>query len=463
MLRREHQRQAANQVSVGNSVTSLRLLANLDWSLFFERTSVVEAVLRNDPAGVYARQDFPTKDRYRRTVERIARRCDCNEIEVANRALALARRGQAPEDGGRKTADVSMPGTEPAVSLPPTVEPRNHVGYYLVDAGRTELYREVRYRPRLVHRLLDTILAHPNLVYFGSLTAMTGLLLFVVLLFAATRPGATTPLLLLTALAVLLPVSDLAVGLVHQLLTLVLPPRVLPKLDFKEGIPPDCLTFVVMPTMLLRTESAASLADRLEVHYLSNPDPQLRFALLTDFADAPTEHQPEDDDYLRLALERIKALNERYAAGGPDRFFLCHRRRVWNPAQGCWMGWERKRGKLSEFNRLLRGAKDTSYTVVSGDLGRLPPVRFVITLDADTQLPRETARRLVATLAHPLNRPRFDPRQGRVVAGYGVLQPRVGMSLRAANKSWFARIYTGTAGLDELRTMERTFSSSPAR
>jgi cyclic beta-1,2-glucan synthetase len=430
VLRREHQRQAANQVSVGNSVTSLRLLSNLDWTVFFERTSVVEGALRQDPAGVYARQDFPTKDRYRRTIEQLSRGSGLDEVEVARRVLELARQAPgAPGAGGR-----------------------DHVGFYLVGPGRPELEAEIDYRPRLAERLPRALLAHPEVAYFGALLLTTLLLLAGILAWTADQAGAAPLLLVLAGFAALLPASDLAVGLVHYLLTLVLPPRVLPKLDFKDGIPADCPTFVVMPTLLVRPESGASLAERLEVHYLSNPDPQLRFALLTDFADASTEHRPEDDAYLSKALQCIRTLNERYAAGGPDPFFLFHRKRVWNSAQGCWMGWERKRGKLCEFNRLLRGATDTTYAVQSGDLSRLPRIRFVITLDADTQLPRETAARLVATLAHPLNRPCFDPEQGRVVAGHGVLQPRVSLSLVAATRSPFARILASSAGIDPYTT-----------
>ncbi len=427
VLRRENGRQAANQVSVGNCVTSLRLLGNLDWTVFFERTSAVEALLRTDPAGVYARQDFATRDRYRRAVERLARGSRREEPDTARRALGLAGRG-APGDV------------------------RRHVGYYLVGAGRPELEAALGYRPRLRARVVTALRRHANAVYFGSLLFVAGLLLLGVLAYAWLAGGAAWPALVLAAAAALLPVSELAVGLVHYVLTLLLPPRVLPKMDFRRGLPDDCATFVVMPTMLTGPHSGAELADRLEVHYLSNPDPQLRFALLTDFADAPTETRPEDDGYVRDALERIRALNRRYAEGGPDRFFLCHRRRVWDPVQNCWMGWERKRGKLSEFNRLLRGATDTTFAVVSGDLRRLPRVRFVITLDADTRLPRETARRLVATLAHPLNRPQFDPAQGRVVAGYGVLQPRVSFDLLASARSLFARLLTGSAGLDPYTT-----------
>jgi cyclic beta-1,2-glucan synthetase len=250
------------------------------------------------------------------------------------------------------------------------------------------------------------------------------------------------------ALAVLLPVSDLAVGIVNYLVTLLLPPRVLPKLDFKDGLSADCPTFVVIPSMLLRPESGAILTERLEIHYLSNPDPRLYFGLLTDFADAPAEHMPNDAEYLQEAVARIRALNERYCAGGPDRFFLLHRSRRWNSVMNCWMGWERKRGKLHEFNRLLRGAGDTSFTTIEGDRSKLPVIRFVITLDADTQLPRETARRLVATIAHPLNLPQFDPQKGRVIAGHGVIQPRVSFGLAGATRSLFARICCSSAGLD---------------
>ncbi len=245
---------------------------------------------------------------------------------------------------------------------------------------------------------------------------------------------------LVLAAVVLLPFSEIAVGMVNQVLTLFLPPRVLPKLDVKNGIATEHATFVVIPSMLARPGSAAALLERLELHYLANPDPNLRFALLTDFTDAPQETMPQDEGLVDDAIERARALNRRYGNGGADIFFVFHRRRLWNEAQGCWMGWERKRGKLLEFNRLLRGARDTSYSVLSADPASLPRIRFVITLDADTQMPRDTAGRLVGTLAHPLNRPRFDATPERVVSGYGVLQPRISFHLTAATHSRFAAL-----------------------
>jgi len=455
VLRREHQRQAANQVSVGNCVTSLRFLSALDWTVLFERMSLVEAALHGDPAGIYARQDFATKDRYRQAVEKLTRGSQLDELGVVRRTLELARREVSLNGEPVRAASAEAP--RGAAAADAWVQRRRHVGYYLIGPGRKELAAAISFRPTVKQRFLDTVLEHPNAVYFCSLgLVFAALVAGLAFYLGSTSWGVAAALIL----AALVPLSDLSVGLVHYLLTLLLRPRVLPKMDFKEGIPADCATFVVMPTMLLRPESAKTLTDRLEVHFLSNPDAQLRFALLTDFADSQVEATPEDQEYLRAALDCIKTLNERYplpappgtSAGSTERFFIFHRRRVWNPVQGCWMGWERKRGKLAEFNRLLRGDRNTSFAWTNADLKQMPSVRFVITLDADTELPRETAQRLVGTLAHPLNRPHFDAAQYRVVEGYGVLQPRVTLSLVAAMRSRFSRILTSSAGIDPYTT-----------
>jgi cyclic beta-1,2-glucan synthetase len=423
VVRREQQRLAANQVTIGNCVISLRLLSAIDWNVFFEKTSVVEAVLREDPAGAYPRQDFASRDRYRRELEKLARGSGIAEWDVARRLIRLTAGTHAE---------------------PPT----NHVGYYLLGRGRLALERALGYVPKPADRFRKALLARPPTVYFGTI----GLLLAVILIGIVAATWLSWTSALLVALVALIPAGELAVGLTNYLLTHMLAPRTLPKLDFKAGIPADCATFVAVPSMLIRPESAQVLAEKLEVHYLANPDANLRFALLTDFADAPAEHMSEDDSYVKAALERIRALNERYAAGGPDRFFLFHRHRQWNPRQNCWMGWERKRGKLLEFNRLLRGATDTSYTVCSGALAQLPTIRFVLTLDVDTGLPRETARRLIGTLAHPLNQPCFDATAGRVVEGYGILQPRVCFRVTSALQSRFARLLANSAGVDPYST-----------
>jgi len=426
VLRDEHRRQAANQVSVGNCVISLRLLSVIDWNLFFEKQSAVEVILHDDPSGVYARQDFATRDRYRRAVERIARRSDVDEQAVARRAVAMA------QDGAR---------------LGPS---RGHVGFYLDDRGYPALREAFGDHAGFGERCHDFVMAHPKLIYFGAIAGlMTGLLATALGLEAWTSPVASgVGLLILVVLALLIPASDIAVGLVNHFTTLSLPPKKLARLDYKAGIPGEAASMVVVPSMLVRPDSAAHLLERLEITYLANPDPNLRFALLTDFADSPEEHRPEDDTYVRNALDGVATLNARYAPTGPTRFYLFHRRRTWNPEQNRWMGWERKRGKLSEFNRLIRGDRSTNYNVLSGDPDDLQSVKFIITLDADTILPRESARRLVGTIAHPLNAPVFDPEKKRVVEGYGVLQPRVSYHLYAATRSRFAGLLAASAGID---------------
>jgi cyclic beta-1,2-glucan synthetase len=244
----------------------------------------------------------------------------------------------------------------------------------------------------------------------------------------------------------LLPASSVAVGLTNWRMTRALPPSLLPRMDFSAGIPLDVRTAVVVPAMLTSITEIDGLIAQLELHFLSDTDPALSFALITDFGDADTETRPDDAVLLERAVAGIHALNERFGDQARSPFHLLHRDRRYNPGMACWMGWERKRGKLIEFGRLLAGGNDASWTVV-GDRQQLNDVRFVVTLDADTRLEREGARRLIETLAHPLNRAEFDA-SGRVVDGYTVLQPRVEIAPWSADASQFARIFSGARGLD---------------
>ncbi|MBX7106588.1 MAG: hypothetical protein K1X57_21105 [Gemmataceae bacterium] len=418
LLRRENRRQAVNQVSVGNCITSLRLLNALDWNAFVEQTSHVEAILRSDPTGIYPRQDFQTRDRCRQIIERIGRRSSCSEVEVAKKVTHLAAAGSDDR--------------------------RRQVAYYLLDAGRPELETAAGYRPTLGDRKRSLFRRSPSPLYFGLIALFLLATVFVV----AELSGARRYAALAVIAAVFLPASELAVGLVNLLMTRWVPPTTLPKLDPKDGIPAGFGAFVVMPSMLTKAESAAHLLERLELHYLANPDPQLRFALLTDFADSATETMPTDRGFADSAMKGVEQLNRKYAEGGPDIFFVFHRRRQWNPSEGKWMGWERKRGKLLEFNRLLRGATDTSYAWQSGKIADPEQYRYVITLDTDTNLPRETARRMICTLAHPLNRAVPDATHTKVVAGYAILQPRMSFLFQTGSRSRFARTLASSAGID---------------
>ena len=426
----EHQRQAAAQVTVGNIIGSMRLLSTLDWREFFESVSLVDPVLGEDPAGVYARMDFATRDRYRHIVERIGKRTRRPERDVARVTVSLAER--ARQEGAR-------------------ADEHAHVGYYLVDDGVQELEKAFAYQPPARLRMLRSLLRHPTGFYLGTLVMLT-MLAVAALVLGAYLAGMGWPLLAAFALLTLVPASDLAVSILNWDVTHLFPPRVLPKIDTSEGIPKDARTMVVVPAILASEAAVDELLANLEIHYLANRDDYIHFALLGDYADATEEETATDAAILERALAGIEQLNRRYGGDGAGRFQLFHRRRLWNDGEGKWMGWERKRGKLHEFNRLLRGAHDTGYVTATVGAELLASVRYVITLDADTRLPRDAARRLVGAALHPLNRPRCDRAAGRVTRGYGILQPRVSISLEGASRSRFARVFAGRAGLDPYTT-----------
>lgn len=427
MVKAEAQSQAAAQVSVSNSIGGLRLLASTDWREFVERLSIVERTLREDPAGVYARMDFATRDAYRHAVERAARAGRSSEPEVAQAALELARAAGAL--------------------------PQGHVGWWLRDDGRAELERTIGLPPTWRRRAGRAVQRHALAWYGGGIVAVTaactgGMLALAGPGLAGAPPTPGWALLAMVALvALMLVASQLAVTLVNWIAVRIVPPTALPRLDFAEGIPPGHRTLVVVPTLLGSAADAEALAEQLEVRQLANRDPQLQFALLTDFADASAEHAPGDEALLAHARQAIESLNERHA-GAP--FYLLHRPRRWNAAEGVWMGHERKRGKLAALNRLLREGAPGDFSLVVGDTARLPEVRYVITLDTDTQLPRDAARQFVAAMAHPLNRPRFGghPAAPRVVGGHAILQPRVGTSLVAAGATQYGRVFGGEPGID---------------
>jgi cellobiose phosphorylase len=425
LIHEEHQRQAANQVSVGNTIGSMRTLSALDWPDWFERVSLVEHVLRRDPAGAYARSTFATRDRYRHAVEDLARHTGLNEEEIARRVVVRA------------------------AAAPPQDQRRRHIGFYLLDAGRPAFDAALGYRPPPLEQLRRTALEHPTPLYLGSLGALTAATLAAGIGLATRNRTASPRSLALAAGLALLPAGALATELVNRAMTTLLKPRVLPRLDLSDGIPSELTTIVVVPTLLLTPESIGHQIDSLEVIALANQDANLHFALLTDFADAPAAEMPEDAALLEVAARRVQDLNERHRS---QRFLLLHRRRLWNERQGRWMGWERKRGKLEEFNALLAGHTATSYSMMVGDTSVLEQVRYVITLDADTQLPRDVGHTLIGTLAHPLNQAEVDETSGRVVAGYGILQPRVGIDLPSATASRFARIFAGNVGVDPYTT-----------
>ncbi|WGL17111.1 glucoamylase family protein [Microbulbifer bruguierae] len=410
-------------VGIASAIISLRELRTHDWRDFVEAQSRVERILRADPAGAYGQMDFETRDRYRGRVEQLARGSNIPEHRIAEQVVELSE----------KEIHEAR---------------RRHVGFYLVDNGRRELEKLLEFTPDAFLRLHRWILEHAATVYFSTLGlfSIPPLVALAVYLFHHNTP---LGVLLITVAIVAIPMIGVALALVNGLITHSLAPQILPKMDFESGVPDECRTAVIMPVLFADTDDVEKILQCLEINFLNNDDANLVYVVLGDFADADNQSTAEDAALLEFARDAIDALNQRYADNdGREPFLLLHRERRWNSAEKCWMGWERKRGKLIEFNRLLKGHDDHSYTTCIGNRSALKNIHLVITLDADSQMPPGTAARLVGTMAHPLNRAVIDERSRRVVAGHGFLQPRLETDPAGAADTLFIEIFSGDRSVD---------------
>ena len=426
MVTSVHSRQSANNSTVRNIITSFRSMTSFDWQEFFEEVSLVHEILSEHSN--FSKMDFMTRNSYRSAVEEIARGAQKSELEIARLAV------QKTEGASEKNVNS---------------ERLRDPGYYLFAEGRRKFEQEVGFRVPVKDRLLRVCTNHPTLTYIGNILFMTAVILGIALLL---NPGLSCVGVVLLVVFGLSPAGDLAVSWVNRFVNQMVPALHLSRLELPDGPSSDFRTFVVVPTLLEKETDIPEQLEKLEVHYLSNPDGDVRFALLTDWPDSSLESSPEDAKKLPLAVQLTEALNQKHgpAPDGGPRFFFFHRKRLWNPLEEKWMGWERKRGKLHEFNRLLRGAADTTYLNYDGSPVTAPAgVRYVITLDADTKLPPGIVNQLVGILAHPLHRARLDPQLRKVVEGYGILQPRVTAFLPGRNeKSLFQKLFSGECGID---------------
>jgi cyclic beta-1,2-glucan synthetase len=431
IVREEHQWQGATNVTIRNVIMSMRFISAVDWTEMFESISLVDELLRADSK--FADMDFPTRDLYRRAIEELARGSARSELEVTRLALLAARHAREgrEDDGDTATARQEDP------------------GYYLIAQGRWGFGKSLGFRVPMKQRLVRANTTVGISGYLGMIATITALIIATILMWGtASETGAVLGAL---ALVALIPASEAAMALVNRETAGWFSAIILPGLEFRGGIPPQLRTMIVIPTLLTTPDALAEQIERLEVHYLASLDGDIRFALLSDWTDAATEHAPDDDKLLEAAIEGIAQLNRRHEPPPDgDRFLLLHRRRKWDESQRMWIGWERKRGKLHELNRLLRSARDTTFVTADGRAPVVPDgVRYVITLDGDTLLPRGAAKRLVGKMAHPLNRPVFDSPSRRVIEGYAVLQPRVTPSLPTGREgSLFQRVFSSPGGMD---------------
>ena len=405
-----------------------RYVSQTSWKEEIESLLPFDSILRQDPACAFAFMDADTKNLYREKIAQIAMRSDQSEMDVARSALALAREAEA-----RTYRD-------PKIGLREA-----HIGYYLVAEGAPLLRQRVAYHPTFGEHVRIWLRTNPDRFLLVGI-AVLALIIISGVLWLLTP--ASTPLgtILLSMLILAIPSSQAAVEVMNYLTTNLLEPVMLPKMDYSEGIPEDCVTLVAIPTLLLSEKQVHHLVKELEVRYVGNQDPNIHFAILSDLPDS-RHPAPEENELVALCSKLINDLNARYARRKAGSFVFLHRHRVYNPREKGWMGWERKRGKLMDLNQFLRGKYDP-FPVKGGNLTILPKVKYVITLDSDTELPRGSAQRMVGAINHPLNQAIIDPQDNIVVAGYGILQPRVDISVDSTARSRLAAIFVGETGLD---------------
>lgn len=432
MIKLEQFNQAANRISIGNCVISLKALASIDWKVWFERNSKLDAILRQDPAAIYLKCDFETRNLYRTKIEEIATYLKLSELEVGQKLVNLANQATPSAQDERGAFDR-----------------HNHIGRFLLGNAREQFFKQLSYNPKLLS-ILGWLKSEGLFFYLASISVLTVLISLFAVMYALSS-GAGLALIVLIAFLICLPASDLALDLTHWMVTKTVKPKRLAKLDFSKGVPENCTTLVAIHSVLHDKDSLTKAVEFLEVRYLGNNDQNILYCFLADPKQANQQVLTTDEELVVYARQLIESLNQKYAPNS-KRFFFLTRTRAWNEAQAQFLPWERKRGKITELNRLILGSKSSSFElarcgVSSQDLEKLQQVRYVITLDADTHLPKDSAAKLIATIAHPLNFPEFN-QKNIVTGGYSIIQPRVGTSLMSGMQSEFSRIFSGHSGLD---------------
>lgn len=421
LIETEHLKQAEDQVLISNIIKSMRLFSNIDWHDFFEKVSIVEKKLQEDPKAIYHRMDLETKDIYRKAVEKLSKNTSYSEQEISEKIIQLA------------------------------TEANQHAGKFLFGKGLSKTQRAIGYKKTIKENLTNKLENHPGFFYFPSIIILMGLIYQAT--FLAISEEETNKLFkFIIGFILLIPASELSIAMVNYIVTILKKPSRLPKLSFREGVPNEYTTMVIVPCLFSDKNTISELIKNLEIHYLSNQDKNIYFGLIGDFCDSKQETTSEDADFLNYARKEILNLNMKYNYLGRSKFFMFSRRRLLNKSEAKWMGWERKRGKLEEFNKLIRGNQETSFHPHQYDISFLRSIKYIITLDADTQLPLESAKKLIGTIAHPLNKAVFDDSKDIVVEGYAIIQPRISVSLESSGQTKFSLIFSGNTGIDPYTT-----------
>ena len=438
ITQKEHLSQSINTISMGNSITSLKYFSGLDWSDLFESASQIEQILKQDPDGTYPLMDVTTKNYYRSKIERLAQTLEVSEILIAKEAIDLASKACLYCKVGEIDESQEI-----------ALQKSRHVGYYIIDKGIRELEKSHKISRKPSFTASTLVKEFPSILYLGSIFLVTTSMIWLAVNYAMmVAPTVSIALFILSGLAVLIPASEITISAVNWLVCRTLNPAIFPRLELKEGLPKNMSSIVVIPSLIPDVKRVKELLSSLESHYLSNRLDNLFFVLVGAFKDANDASINDDLTVVNAAIQGVKELNELYANGGEEKFYFFHRKSHFNSSNNKWIGWERKRGAILEFNDLVLGSKETSFAFMSNPNPPFQNVKYVITLDSDTMLPMGMAKKMIGTMAHPLNKPIIDKQRGIVVEGHALMQPRIDFDSESSNASLFSRIYTGQEGID---------------
>ncbi len=435
IAQKEHNAQAVSTVTIGNCILSLKYVSGLNWVDLFDEASFLEKILRQDPNGTYILMNINSRNYYRSQIEKLAKAYGVSELHIAREAIGLAQR--------------ACVGNSEDINDENKHKRRSHVGYYLVGDGVRILENRQKGKLRAYAKVTRLAKSHTGIIYIGSIGILTMLMVTYVIDYAMNSLGGNNlNFAVLAGVVVIIPASEIAISIVNWVVCRMKKPAVFPRFELKEGIPDIMSTMVVIPALLTDEKRVVELLENMENHYLSNTEENLYFALIGAFKDSEESSTTDDKNVLNEAFEGIKTLNLKYAKEGKDKFYFCNRIRKFNVTDNNWTGWERKRGALMEFNEMLLGSQETSFSVCTSELPPTTNIKYIITLDADTVLPLGMAKKMIGTMAHPLNIPVVDSKRGIVIEGHGLMQPRVSFDMDSSNKSMFSRIYTGQEGTD---------------
>ena len=415
-IQKEHFDIAISKISMANCITSIKRIQRINFLDIFEKINGVEGILNNEPAKIYENMEYKTKEYYRNTIKEIAKKTNMSEIYVAKKVVELCSQAKKGEK-------------------------ESHIGYYLIDDGKEKLYKKLEYKEHILKQ--ETKVK----IYIATIVILT------IVISALISQALTKELVkrILFTILLLIPISEIVIQTIQYILGKVVKPKLIPKMELKNGISKENATFVVIPTIIKSKEKVQELFEKMEVFYLANKSPNLYFAVLGDCSESNMQEEKFDKEVEEEGLKQVARLNAKYSeqSEGENEFPIFHfiyRERKYNKSEEKYLGWERKRGLLTQFNEYILKHEKNQFKVNTINQEEIPFIKYVITLDSDTDLVLNTTFELVGAMSHILNKPEIQ--NGIVIKGHALMQPRVGINLDISHKNLFTKIFAGAGGID---------------